>query len=102
MRHPYIAASFLAVSLACTCARAGYPDRPIKLIAGTAPGGTVDRLARAIAKHLQDRLGQAVIVDNRAGAGGTLAAEAVAAAPPDGYTLTITSAPTAVVTPLLE
>lgn len=79
-----------------------YPDKPIKLIAGTAPAGTVDKIARSLAKHLFSRLGQPVVVDNRPGAGGTIATEALAAAAPDGYTLSINSLPTIAITPVLE
>ena len=100
MKRLFIAA-LLGLAAAAAAAQ-NYPSKPIKMIAGTAPGGTVDKLARAIGKHLSERLGQPVVVENRPGAGGTMAAEAVAAAPPDGYTITIASAPTTVITPLLE
>ena len=68
---------------------AQYPERPIRLIVPSAPGGSVDKLARAIGHRLTERLGQPVVVDNRAGAGGTIATEAAATAKPDGYTLLI-------------
>jgi tripartite-type tricarboxylate transporter receptor subunit TctC len=64
-----------------------YPTRPIRLLVGYPAGGGADALARLTATHLSEALGQQVIVDNRAGAGGTLAADAVAKAQPDGYTL---------------
>ena len=64
-----------------------YPARPIRLIVPTTPGGSVDTLARTIAPTLSERWGQQVIVDNRAGAGGTIAAEFTARSAPDGYTL---------------
>ena len=64
-----------------------YPTRPVRLIAGFPPGGVVDVFARLIGQWLSDRLGQPIIIENRAGAGGNLAAEAVVKAPPDGYTL---------------
>lgn len=79
-----------------------YPTRPVRIVAGTAAGGTVDKIARAVANHLSQKLGQPFVVENKAGAGGTLAAELVAAAPPDGYTLTLTSVPTVAITPVLE
>lgn len=64
-----------------------YPTKPIKLIVGFAPGGFTDVAARMIATDLQKRFGQSVIVDNRAGATGTIGANAVAKSAPDGYTL---------------
>jgi tripartite-type tricarboxylate transporter receptor subunit TctC len=64
-----------------------YPARPVRLIAGFPPGGALDLFARLIGQWLSERLGQPFIVENRAGAGGNLAAEAVVKAPPDGYTL---------------
>jgi tripartite-type tricarboxylate transporter receptor subunit TctC len=64
-----------------------YPARPVRLIAGFPPGGVVDVFARLIGQWLSDRLGQPIIIENRAGAGGNLATEAVVKAPPDGYTL---------------
>src|SRR5437868_5426784 len=64
-----------------------YPDKPVRLIIGFPPGVVDDFIARVIAPRLSDRLGQNVVVDNRAGAVGNLAATMVAHAMPDGYTL---------------
>jgi len=64
-----------------------YPTRPITLVLAFAPGGPSDVLARIVAKRMEQSLGQPVIIDNRPGAGGNIAAEAVAHAAPDGYTL---------------
>ena len=88
--------------VAITATAQTWPDRPIKMIAGTAAGGTVDKIARSVGNFLQERLGQPVVVDNRAGAGGTIAAEALTHAAPDGYTLSIVSLPTVAITPVLE
>ena len=68
---------------------ADYPSRPIKLLVGASPGGTTDTMARAIAQPLSSSLGQPVLVENRPGAGGNLAADAVAKSAPDGYTLLV-------------
>ncbi|MDB5947302.1 MAG: transporter substrate-binding protein [Ramlibacter sp.] len=65
----------------------GFPMRPIRLLVGYSAGGGVDAMARLIAPRLSAQLGQQVIVDNRAGASGSIAADAVARAAPDGYTL---------------
>jgi tripartite-type tricarboxylate transporter receptor subunit TctC len=68
---------------------ADYPSRPIKLLVGASAGGTTDTMARTIAEPLSTLFGQPVLVENRPGAGGNLAAEAVARAAPDGYTLLV-------------
>jgi tripartite-type tricarboxylate transporter receptor subunit TctC len=64
-----------------------YPDKPIRVIVPAAPGGPTDVPARLASQILQPRLGQPVVVENRPGAAGSLGARAVAASPPDGYTL---------------
>jgi tripartite-type tricarboxylate transporter receptor subunit TctC len=77
----------------------GYPNRPIRMIVGLAPGGSNDVIARVVAQKLSERMGQTFIVENKAGAGGTIAAEMVARAAPDGYTLLVAPAGSMVVNP---
>ena len=73
--------------LAMPHAMAEYPEKPIRIVTGFAPGGSLDGLARIAAEKLQDAWGQSVLVENKTGAGGQISAQAVARASPDGYTL---------------
>ena len=68
-----------------------YPSKPIRFLVGFAPGGANDLVARAIAPRLGERLGQQVVVENRAGAGGNIATELAARSAPDGYTMLLAS-----------
>lgn len=82
------AACVAAIALTAVAASAAdYPTRPIRLIIGYGPGGVADITARLVAQKMSEALGQQIIVDNRPGAGQIAAAEAVARAAPDGYTL---------------
>ena len=74
-------------SATATTQAADYPTRPIRYLVGFAPGGINDLLARVVAQKLNESWGQPVIVDNRPGAGGNLAASMVAKSAPDGYTV---------------
>src|SRR5690606_7028461 len=82
-----VAGLFAAASMAATSAMAAYPEKPIRMIVGFSAGGTTDVVARIVGKEVGDALGQPVVVENRPGAGSNIAAEMVARADPDGYTL---------------
>src|SRR5687768_17038972 len=69
---------------------AAYPTKPIRIIVPSAPGGPADVIARAVSDAYAKVLGQTVVIDNRSGAAGSIGAEIVAKAPPDGYTLMLT------------
>ena len=87
-RHLLAGAAGLASSISLPAwSQSGYPNKPIKLIVPYAPGISPDVISRVIGDKLGQALGQPVIVDNRAGAGGMIGAEAAAAMPPDGYNL---------------
>jgi tripartite-type tricarboxylate transporter receptor subunit TctC len=95
-----LASSLLAAGEAPVQAQ-GYPDRPIKLIVGYPPGGPTDTMARVFADLLGARIGQSVVVENRPGAGGNVAATYVARSVPDGYTLLMTTIATHGIVPAL-
>ncbi len=78
-----------------------YPSRPIKLVIPFPPGGPTDVLGRRYGERLQTLLGQTVVIDNKAGAGGTVGTDQVAKSKPDGYTLLLGSSSTQVTSPLL-
>jgi tripartite-type tricarboxylate transporter receptor subunit TctC len=92
-----------ALTLAAGTAKAEekYPNRPIKLVVSFPPGGPLDVMARLTAQHLSTTLGQQIYVDNRPGAGGTLAGREVARAEPDGYTLLFGSSAALAIGPAL-
>jgi tripartite-type tricarboxylate transporter receptor subunit TctC len=95
-------------SLGATMAASGparaqsYPNKPIKIIVPSAPGGPTDVPARYASQILQPKLGQPVVVENRAGAGGAIGARAVASAAPDGYTLLMGNTSTLAVIPAVS
>ncbi len=104
-RRPRAAAAWLA-SLAVLLAggvahAADYPERPVQLVIPFPPGGSIDVLGRLLSRELQVRLGQPFVVENKAGAGTAIAAQQVARAKPDGYTLLLSSNSTYTLNPAL-
>lgn len=83
-----VASAALTVALGSAHAQE-YPSRPVRLIAPIAAGGLTDSLARTLGARLAERLGQAVVIENRPGAGGIIGMQAAAKAPADGYTLVL-------------
>ena len=84
-----LAVAVTAFAAAASAVAQTYPNRPIRLLVGYPPGGPADVTARLVAPHLSEALGQQIVIDNRGGAGGTVAATTLARAEPDGYTVSI-------------
>src|SRR5919205_324920 len=84
-------AAIALLLLAAVASAQDYPNRTVRIVVPFPPGGAPDLVGRTLANRLQERLGQPFVVENRTGAGGNIAAEAVAKAAPDGYTLLATS-----------
>ena len=96
-------AAALALMLAqAAFAQGGFPNRTITMVVGFAPGGGTDSVARVVAKKMGDSVGQTVIVENKAAAGGTVATHQVAKSPPDGYTILLGSVGSIAVWPHLN
>ncbi|AVS84870.1 LacI family transcriptional regulator [Paracidovorax avenae] len=91
--HRFIKPFVAAVALAAGLAHAAFPERPVTIVVPYAPGGAADAVARVIATRMGARLGTSVIVDNKAGASGTIGASFVAKAPADGYTMLYDATP---------
>lgn len=81
---------------------ANWPDRPVKLLVPFAAGGNTDGIARLVGQHLSEKLGQPFIVDNRVGAGGVIAASALARSAPDGYTIMMAALPQIAILPAMK
>jgi len=95
------AAAAFGATIAVPAVAQSYPDKPIKMIVPFPPGGPIDTMARLCGKFITDGVGQQVVIENRPGAGSTIGAKAVAAAPPDGYTLMFGSSGSLAVAPSL-
>ncbi len=103
-RRHLLAITAIALMSLCAGSHAlaqAYPSKPIKLIVPYAPGGATDIIARTLAEKLADRLGQPVLVDNRAGAGGVTGTDAAAKATPDGHTFLVTLGTTVLINQFL-
>ena len=101
-RFARIVACTLGVVFSGVAAATTYPDKPIRMLVPYPPGGITDVLSRSVAELLRKELGQPVIVENKPGANTALAAQALAAAPADGYTVMMAAAATVVMNPLLN
>jgi tripartite-type tricarboxylate transporter receptor subunit TctC len=100
--HRLILGLALILGFAATANAQDYPSKPLRLMIPTAPGGMADILGRTLGQKLTEKTGQPVVVENRTGAGGILAADFVAKAPPDGYTLYIGFHATNAILPTLD
>jgi tripartite-type tricarboxylate transporter receptor subunit TctC len=89
----------LAAFAQTAAAQSTWPDRPIKLVVPFSPGGSTDTLGRLMGQHLSVAFGQPVVIENRPGAGGMIGSQAVAKAPPDGYTLVVSGIASHVIAP---
>ena len=96
-----LAAAFVAAAFASVALAQQWPTKPVRIVVTFAPGGSSDIVARALAVPLQGKLGQPVIVDNKPGAGGTIAGAEVARAAPDGYNLLMSNTTLISLTPLM-
>ena len=100
-RREFLAASAAGVMQGHAWAQtAAWPARPVRLLVGYPPGGSTDVAARLLAEQITRRVGQQVLVENRAGAGGTLATTSVVRAEPDGYTLMMAASPEVSIAPI--
>ena len=97
---PWLLGLAAALSPLAATAQADWPSKPIRLVVPYAPGGSSDTLGRAIGRHLSEAFKQTVVIENKAGAGGTIGSQLVAKAAPDGYTLVISGIGSHVIAPI--
>ena len=102
IRFPFFIGAVAAATLACGSASAAFPERAVTIVVPTAAGGANDAMARVIGQGMSALLKQPVVVDNKAGANGAIAAEAVARATPDGHTLMLGYIATHAMNPVLQ
>jgi tripartite-type tricarboxylate transporter receptor subunit TctC len=102
MKRFVLYAGLVLSTLAADASAQAYPSRPIRLVVGFAPGGAADTVARALSEPLGRALGQPIVIENRAGAGSSIAAENVAKSAPDGYSILIASPASISVNPALN
>lgn len=93
--------AMLAATLVAGIAQAAYPEKPVHLVVPLAPGGTTDIIARLLGDKMQQHLGQPIVIENRPGAGGTIASNYVANSTPDGYTILMGTIGTMAVAPAM-
>lgn len=98
----FLSALLLMLAASSLASAQGYPAKPIRLIVGFAPGGAADIIARTLSDPLSRALGQGIIVDNKPGAGSSVAVEFVARSAPDGYTILIASQSGMIINPLVN
>ena len=101
MKFSKLLISLMGVAFSAAIFAQAYPNKPVTIVVPFPPGGSTDQMARAIAPKLQSQWGQGVLVDNKAGATGTIGATFVKRAAPDGYTLLVTSLGPLVIVPYL-
>ncbi len=99
MKTIMLTAALALVTAGSALAQGSYPTRPVTMVVGFAPGGGTDTVARIVAKNLSESLGQQVVVENKAGAGGNIATDFVAHAAPDGHTILLGSVGSLAVAP---
>src|SRR5262245_12258535 len=92
----------LGASVPAKAQAPAFPERPVRMLIGFPAGGTVDTIGRLIGPGISERLGQPIVIENRGGAAGVLAVEAVARAQPDGHTIVLASAGALAIVPHMQ